>query len=71
VPQTFADTEFIQIKDPLATGIKKSEICVITGYLGQKKLLGRVAKKIDWADVKRILTIDSSQGMNCSIDTAT
>lgn len=36
----------------------------MTGYRGQKKLLGRVANENGWDDVKRILTIDSSQGMN-------
>lgn len=50
------------VKAFLQVGILKSEICVMTGYARQLKLLVDSAKTNNWSDVKRILTIDSSQG---------
>ena len=50
------------VKGLLEAGVEKDDICVMTGYTAQLKLLGQVAKENNWIDVKRILTIDSSQG---------
>ncbi|KAG7001307.1 hypothetical protein G7Y79_00032g066600 [Physcia stellaris] len=55
------------VKAFLQIGILKSEICVMTGYARQLKLLQASAKANNWSDIKRILTIDSSQGAEFKI----
>lgn len=55
------------VKALLEAGFAKSDICVMTGYKAQLKRLGQKAKANGWHDVKRILTIDSSQGSEYKI----
>ena len=64
-----AEVEFISamVQSLVRNGRSKKQICVMTGYTDQKKLLQRSAKDESWKDIKDIVSFDSSQGSEADI----
>ncbi|KAL8716846.1 MAG: hypothetical protein Q9225_005861 [Loekoesia sp. 1 TL-2023] len=55
------------VKALLARGIARLDICVMTGYSAQRKLLWQKAKDNGWTNIKFIGSVDSSQGSQCRV----